>query len=1042
MKNIIACVFTLVFFHCLLAQDIIISGSVKDENGAVLAGVTVLEKGKKTATATGVDGQFKLKVSKVPTTLVFSAIGFQRQQVTIKDAHFLKVSLRTENSIMEDVVVIGQQKQALRKTTSSLQVISGKEIENLPAPSFESLLQGRVSGVNIQNFSGEPGVRNTFTIRGNSTLNATLYDDRFDLAKTLSSPLYIIDGIPLSVTDLATSSATGTNYIAGININDIESIVIQKDAAATAVWGSRGANGVVVIKTKVGQRTKPQIRISYYKGITERPNLQRTFVGAAERQKKLEIIEAYAGYQDLGNIPQPLTDSLNASYNNATDWQSLSYRTGNIDNVDFSIAAVSPLVNYRLSLGYYNEDGIIRNSGFKRYTLRSNFGFNLTSFLHSDLIFSLARIDRKRGLGLGPNNIVPIGQGFEPASFVQLGPNEYDFYNGFYDKIIDDNKSDVVNVFSKTYIDLFKGLQYSFEGSVQGNFDKRNRFQPREINNGINFASSDNNISYTYNIANILNYNKSFGNNNILITGSQSFQYDNYRSTNLIGENLKTDDIHVVQGVASKDLKGSTDVRNSGLLSFLGQFAYDYNSKYIFNMSIRGDASSRFGKESKWGYFPSFSAAWIASDEQFIKNIKFIDFLKLRASWGKTGTLPGDFYAPYNVWNLSTTTYNGNSIATPSFSKPLTLRNLTWEKSSQTNIGFDLNMLNSRFTIVFDTYRKITEDPILFFPIPFYTGYANLSYNVPMTIYNEGFELSITTRNFPTERKFQWNTNFNLSYNKNRIGSLPNNNKPFRSQQSGYGLEFLFNTGSPIYQWTQVLYNGVYNRLNEVPVNPYTGQRITYYSGSLPIEPGFPVWVDSDADGLILSYDDLLPTGDPNPKFTGGIFNEFFYKNFSLGILGTFTFGRDIVNLFKSYPLTINLSNVYSFTNLRLPDLDGVDYWTPEKAKDPNYKAGFQSISPYGIFFDQYNLFTTQWNENGNYFKIKSLTLGYVLPEKTLAKLNWGISRVRFYGVLDNVLTLQSATVPDAEAVDPQGAYIGFSYPLPRKYTLGVEISF
>jgi len=183
MKNIIACVFTLVFFHCLLAQDIIISGSVKDENGAVLAGVTVLEKGKKTATATGVDGQFKLKVSKVPTTLVFSAIGFQRQQVTIKDAHFLKVSLRTENSIMEDVVVIGQQKQALRKTTSSLQVISGKEIENLPAPSFESLLQGRVSGVNIQNFSGEPGVRNTFTIRGNSTLNATLYDDRFDLAK-------------------------------------------------------------------------------------------------------------------------------------------------------------------------------------------------------------------------------------------------------------------------------------------------------------------------------------------------------------------------------------------------------------------------------------------------------------------------------------------------------------------------------------------------------------------------------------------------------------------------------------------------------------------------------------------------------------------------------------------------------------------------------------------------------------------------------------------------------------------------------------------
>ncbi|WP_164123272.1 SusC/RagA family TonB-linked outer membrane protein [Sphingobacterium sp. xlx-130] len=1033
----------------LFGQNIVLTGSVKNREGTPLVGITVKEKGSTIQTSTSPDGSFSLKSQRNSGTLIFSGIGFKKQEISYKGEHPVSVVLETDDSSLDEVVIVGYQKQSVKKTTSAVQVISGEQIENLAAPSFESLLQGRVSGVNIQNFTGEPGARNTFTVRGNSTISPDL-NAEVDLANTMSSPLYIIDGMPLSVTDLATSTATGTNYIAGININDIESIVVQKDAAATAVWGSRGANGVIIIKTKSGKAAKPQVRFSYYKGVTERPTLQRTLLGATERRQKLDILSQYATSSNIGaGFTQPLTDSLNDSYNNATDWQDLFYKSGNIDNIDGSISGGSDIVNYRLSLGYYNEDGIVRNTGFKRYSLRGNFGFNLASFVHSDLMLSVSRMDRKRGLGRGVDEVVPVNQAGMPSSFVPLSDVDYDFYYGQYDKLLDDNKTDVLNLFSKTYFDITKGLQYSFEGSVQANMDRRDQFQPRVLNGGVNFASSNKNDAFTYNLANVLNYVKRFNEQHtVTLTGMQSFQYDDFKSLELTGYNLATDDIHVIQGVAQKDLYSSSNRRHSGLLSYMGQFSYDYKSKYLFNASWRADASSRFGKNTKWGYFPAVSLGWVVSDEAFLKNMDFINFFKIRGSWGKSGVLPSDFYAPFNVWDLSTTTYNGESIATPSFSKPLTLTNLTWNKSAQTNIGFDLNMFNNRVTVVFDTYRKITQDPIMAFPFPFYTGYTKLSYNVPMSIYNEGFDLTISTKNLSPGKAFQWNTNFNLTYNKNRIGSLPYGDKSFYADSRGYNQALLYRVGSPIYQWAQMLYQGVYNRLEDIPVNPITGNKLTYFKTYNPVLPGYPNWADVNGDWDVWSDEDkgaadgdLVPTGNPNPKFTGGLYNEFIYKNFTLGILGTFTFGRDIINNLKANQFNSIGGNVYKFTNNRLPDLEGVDYWTPEKAKDPNYQANFPSIQPGGYFY-QFLPFSTMWNENGDYFKIKTVTLGYLLPENITRKIGIGLNKVRVYGMLDNVVTFQSASVPDAELISPQGEYSGGAYPLPRKYTIGLEVNF
>ncbi len=1031
---------------------VVITGKVVDETGQPLPGASVREVGVSgNVVQTQANGDFSITVASTESSILISYIGYDAQTIKVGTQKNFSVKLQPTQNNLKEAVIIGYQTQSVRKTTSAVQVISGKQIENLPAPSFESLLQGRVAGVNIQSFTGEPGARNTFTVRGNTTISTDI-NSEIDLANTMSSPLYIIDGIPLSIADLAGSNATGSNAIAGINVNDIESIVIQKDAAATAVWGSRGANGVIVIKTKKGLDGKPVVRLSYYTGLTQRPELQRTVAGAEERRQKMGLLQEYGTFNQLANIPQILTDSLNPSYNNATDWQDLFYKSGQVSNYDVNISAGTDIMNYRLSLNYYDEDGIVRNTGFSRYSLRGNFDFKLSSIAKTNLIVSAARMNRKRGLGRGINQIVPISASSMPASFIKLSDADYDFYYGQYDKLRDDNQTDQISLYSQTDIDILKGFKYSLQASASAILDNRDRFQPRELDaNGVSFAESDHNINNSYYLANILTYNKSFadGKHNFALVGIQSYDYNNVKRTYAYGTNIPTDDIHVVQGVSQQDIFGSSDLRKSAMLSFTGQFSYDYLGRYLFNASYRTDASSRFGKDTKWGSFPAVSLGWIASDESFLKDVKWLSNLKIRGSFGLSGTQPSDFYAPFNVWDTPRTTYDGEPVAMPSFTKPLTLPTLTWNKSSQTNIGADIALFGNRLNITADVYRKETKNPIFQFDFPFFTGYTKLSYNVPMKILNEGMDLSIQTRNLGNESPLKWTTNLNISYNKNRIAALPYGNRSFSMSSRDYNQNLLFTVGGPIYGWSQMLYQGVYNRAGQIPVNPITGKALTYFKGNNQVFAGYPNWKDVNGDFDVWSDEDkgaqdgdLVPTGDPNPRFTGGLYNEFTWKRFSLGILGTFTFKRDIINTFMAnqYAGVFNFGGIENFANSRLPDLSQVNYWTPTKAMDPNYSADFPSLSPYSANFYQFLPFSTMWNEKGDYFKIKTITIGYQLEPRWVNK--FGVKGVRVYGIMDNIATFQSSSVPDAELVSPQGEYSGGSYPLPKKVTLGLEVTF
>ena len=1060
LKCLLIVLLHFIFCNVLLAQQKI-TGIVKDKKGKAIDGASIQFKESKSGTTSDEEGKFSIafpnNVSKA--ILVISSVGFQKNEIKVVPGQSItSVMTPHNNNNLGDVVVVGYQKQSIKKTTSAIQVISGKAIENLPAPSFDQLLQGKVSGINIQNFSGEPGVRNTFTVRGNSTITTDL-NKGIDQASTLSTPLYIVDGIPLSINDLEGIASSGTNMLAGININDIESIVVQKDAAATATWGSRGANGVVVIKTKRGKPGKPVFKFSYYTGITQRPQLLTTVTGAEERAQKLGIMNTYGTYQQLYNVPQVLSDSLNPAFNNATDWQDLFYRSGLVNNGDLSISAGTDIVNYRLGVNYYNEDGVIRNTGFKRYAFRGNFDFKISKKINVVLNLSKSILDRKRGLGRGRDQVTPIDGVTMPASFFKLSDADKDFYYGQYDKQRDKNTTDLLSGYLQMNYDIAKGIQYSFQSSYSSTTDKRDRFQPSEITDDHrSYAESDNgNYQQTY-LANILTYNKSLKDNthNFGVVLTQTFQLDQKTGTYLSGFNVPDDNIQVVSGIPQNDISGYSVFQQSGLLSFLGQLSYDFKGKYIINASYRGDASSRFGADTRWGYFPAISASWIASEENFLKPIRAISLLKFRASYGLSGTMPDDFYAPFNIWNVSQGTYNGVTIATPSFIKPIALPNLTWNKSNQLNIGADLYMFNNRLNITVDVYRRTNTNPISNFPFPFYTGYTNVTYNAPVKILNEGVDLQLQTRNLNPKSALQWTTNFNISYNKNRIAALPNGNRSFYKDSRNFNETLGYTVGQPIYSWFQMRYQGVYNNASEIRVNPLTGSAITYFKGNRRVMPGYPIWLDVNKDGDVWSDEDrgdalgdLVASGNPNPKFTGGLYNEFLYKNFSVGILGTFTIGRDIINTFESnqFSNNWNFANLDLYGNLlnqfagqRLPDLSKYNYWTPANAKQGTAPATFPSLSPYDNNYYQFLPFSTMWNDNGTYLRIRSITLGYTLAQSIAKRI--AVQNIRFYSILDNVHIFQKARVPDAELVSPQGEYSGAAYPIPKKITLGFDITF
>jgi len=1050
------------------ARDSLVRGKVLDGDGRPLPGVSVHETGSKGGTMTNDKGEFSLRVKDADGTLELSSVGYVLQRVRISNRLVLEVRMKAEDKSMQDVVVVGSQQQSRRTTTAAVSTVSGKVIENMPAASVDVVLQGRVAGLNVQVSSGEPGVAPTMVVRGNTRVNTNIGDANVAQARALSGPLYVIDGIPVNPEDIANSiDATGTNYLAGININDIENIEVQKDAAATAAWGSRGANGVIYIKTRRGNSSTPEFRINTYGGITQQPPLLKTATGAAEREQKMRIVNQYATPGQLAGLPQLLTDSLNPYYNNATDWQGLFYRNGAIQNVDMTMSAASPNVSYRVSGNYYNEKGIIEAFGYTRYGLRGNFDFKISPKLNSQLIVSLSRGDRQRGrkyYGNSDDN-TPVSGSTQPSSFYRLTAFDSANFTGLYSKLRNKNINDQYSLSLTLNYNILPSLRYTVQGSANVATSNRDYFQPSNIDQVAaltgataqpSFAESDKGTYSTYFLANTLNYFSNFSTagghtHHIAVTGSQQFNADVVNSSSVSGSNLPSNDIQVVSGVPQANLSGSSNYAADGLLSFVGQAQYDYDGKYLLYGSYRGDASSRFGNDTKWGYFPSGGVGWVISDERFMDGIKkYVNFLKVRVSYGLAGSQSPDFYAPYNSYTIPGT-YNGSPSIQPSYSNGLTKDNLTWTKTVQKNLGLEAQFLDGRISLVTDIYDKTSKDDYYNFQLPFYTGFQSISFNAhDLWVSNKGVDITLSTRNLSKKSLLQWNMQVTISYNKNAIAKLPNNNRTF-AVDDYYGVTRIFAVGQPIYEMFQMKYMGVYNKQGDVPFNSLTGNSLTYFKGNHKVVAGDPIWLDVNKIGDVWTdedngaqYGDRIPTGNPNPKFTGGWVNDFTYKNFGLSIVSVFTWKRDVINTYFQQQISNIVggysSSIYTFAADRLPDLSKVNYWTPTLAKSSGYRASFPSINPFGPSYYQYIPISSMFNEDGSYFKVKTIVGSYQFPRGITSRLK--LSRARVYCIVDNFLTFKKGTMPDPESVDQLGVYTGGLYPLPKKYTLGLDIQF
>ncbi|MHA4896850.1 SusC/RagA family TonB-linked outer membrane protein [Pedobacter sp. PWIIR3] len=1044
-----------IFFYLLIPWHAFaqgsLTGTVLDETKKPVPGVTVMEKGTKNGTMTNADGKFALKLTKPDAIVEAKMIGYVTKELSAAGKTTLVFNIAEDNQTLSEVVMVGYQTISRKKSTSAISSISGKELANLPTASFDQLLQGRLAGVNVQNFTGQPGAAPTVSVRGNSQINSS-----YNEYNVINTPLYVVDGIPQPAEEFtAPGAGTGTNYLAGINPADIESIDVLKDAAAAAIYGSRGANGVIMITTKKGVSGEPRITLNSFAGFVERPNLRDATLGTTERRQKLDILQRQLTYDQLRNLPAILTDSLNPAYNANTDWQDLFYKRAYTQNADLGISGGSDNgITYRFSGGYYNEEGVVKGTGFKRYSTRLTMSTRAANQkLLISPMFYFSRTDRARGNGdpNDPANPIRLGAGNMPSSLINLSPEKAAFYLDPTSGNLDKNIGNQLTINLNLTYEFGKHLVFNSQNSMLYNNTRRDRSLTSLLNNGLgNSSYSFTDVTLSPRTSNYFTYNNQFSKHSVSFVLGQDLDYTQNQSTTAAGFGGASDNIQTVSGYQQSRILANSDYQAFGQVSYYARGNYDFDSRYFVTFTARTDGSSKFGKNNKWAYFPSATLGWLVTEEKFMKDMENSPLTKMmiRASIGRSGNLPkglGQNYLQYNIYNVNNGSYNGNlgatsyngvTAITPNFVNGAAQNSLSWEKSLQWNIGTDIEFKNGRYGISLDAYNKESTDLLFDVLLPVTTGYDQAKTNA-LGVRNNGYELSL--RATPIEKGFKWNTNFNISYNKNTIMNLPNGNRDIVFSGDRFDKSHILSVGSPLNAFYLYRTKGVYSRLSDVPVNPLTGAKYSsqgeYGAGDFYLEDlDGNFMVDVFNDGI---NPDKLPVGDPNPKWTGGFSNNFTYKNFTLGVFATFTLDRDVLNLFDSdrFANSQDGNAISNFASYSTPDFSKINIW-----RQPGDVADYAKYD-IGTYRYYYTSAQTFFLEKGGYLRIKSVNIGYNLPSNTLKKMGFG--KFYVYALVDNLAMFQqSKKLPDAEAVNPYGEYKGTGYPIPKKFVLGLDIQF
>lgn len=885
----------------------------------------------------------------------------------------------------------------------------------------------------------------------------------------VSTPLFIIDGVPLEqdVFNPSDPRQAITSVLSGFSPFDIESVDVLRDASATAIYGSRGANGVIVINTKRGKIGKPIVTLNSQYGLTYYPELRKTLGGKTERNFKIDLYNQYkdskvgGGYTDL---PIELSDSLNSFYNNSTDWQKLYFKNANLKNINLGISGANENSSYRLGADYYDEQGIVLGSGFSRYSLTYSGVFNPTSKLTITGRANLSQTDASQRRG-DTYNAAVVGNNF--SSSFQPGPSSgfFDAYLDSYNKGVNvDLTRRVLGQLEASY-DIFKFLNITSRASANYEFYRTRTFSPSATMSDFKSAAS----YYAKENVNLLS--ETFVRlHHIFDKHSFDFVAGNTINTsennNIFGSAYggPSDAQQVIQGYPQSNLTLGTHNITYGLLSYYTRLSYNYDRKYLIQGVVRADASSKFGKDKQWGYFPSVSAGWVFTREDFFsKSVgDWFNFGKLRASYGVAGEQYQDNYLSLGAYNTGGTgnnaTYNGIPVLYPNYAggNGIPLPDLTWQTSKEYGAGLDLEFFRSRLTLGLDYYHK-TKDGFLFEDaLNGTSGYASRFINSG-AVRNTGFEAAITGYITAPEKSFQYSVTFIGGTNKNQLTKLPDFGRSIT--RGGYlgGAPYL-QIGRPLNGFYMLHYLGVYADEASVPVNKYTGKKLypngsgftsqdPYHAGDIRLE-------DVNGDGVIdiRGVADKIYSGDPNPKVTGSLAHSFSYKmknnsSLQLDLFFNYSFGAKVYNKvladrIRAVSWTRSENVNYPGGQRNLLDVSDLDIWTPTNT-DAKYPAlnpwRYYATSSYD-FIGNYDIGTDLFLENGSFVRLNNISLGYDFSPAFLKKLN--VRRLRVYGGMNNVFIITKYSGTDPENVDYYGYDLGNGYPIPNKFNLGFNFEF
>lgn len=973
--------FELVIQSALLQQQLKISGTVTDSiTGETLPGVTVMIQGTTRGTTTGPDGKYTLNIPTANATLTFSFVGYLTEKISTSGKSVIDVKLKTDVKRLDEVIVVGYGTQKKSDLTGSVTSIPTSRLKELPVTNVLQAVQGAVSGINVVQTSSVPGSTASVNIRGVNSISASL------------DPLYIIDGVPLM-----------SGSMNDINPNDIASIEVLKDPSSVAIYGTRGSNGVILITTKRGTDGKPIIKYGAYVGMDKMVNTFKPMNGP-EYVRKYVTAMKQNGFTVTDSVP---TASERANYlaGKTTDWLKEISQDGYIQDHNLSISGGTKDVKYFVSGDYFHQGGVLKGYQYTRVSLRSNIDANVTNWLTvgTSLFFVDNNSDGGRVNLLLATQMSPYGQEYDALGNYMLIPmtNQTLYPNpllGLNTSATRQNKNISGNFYAEVRPTFIKGLKYKLNGGYAYNPTYNSSYTGRMANDLNGTASISNIQSYNWILENILTYEKSIGEHNINFTGLYSAQENKTINSTQNSNTFINDQLDVYNMSSGAVQTVASGFSKNTLVSQMGRINYSYASKYLLTLTARRDGYSAFGSStSKFATFPSIALGWNIAKENFMKQLPFVDVLKLRASYGKSGNQAINPYQTLSTQRTVQYVYN-SATATGIIANQLGNSNLTWESATGTNLGLDFTVLAGRISGTIEWYQTQTNDLLLMRNLPTISGFANILDNIGKTE-NKGIEISVKTVDVQA-KNFSWETSLNFTANRNKITSLYGDNKDDIGNRW-----FIGKPSQAIYDYDLI---GIWQQSDATLM--------------AKMDPGAKVgdmrFRDVNKDDVI-NEKDRTYLGTSLPKWIGGITNSFRYKNLRLNI-----FIQTVQGVLKNNPV---LSFADQSLVINLPE--SIGYWTAENQSNtrPSLRTGTNSRG-YG------------YPSDASYTRIKDVTLSYTLPQAISNKLK--IGELSMYVSGRNLYTFTKWKGWDPENTFTSGYTTNFNnYPNVATYVFGINLT-